>query len=257
MYKTTKLLALILSLSLLVAGNAYSSPTTSSKHSSTSHSTSFGSFGSSKKAQTTPAASTESTTSTSSTPSTPSADKSVGFGSFGSGSAATGTGKSTSVLSKNLDQNQAQQNALTTLDARNAQHAGVAGTTTGTTAPLANGTTLPPAQGYPTQPVQTVVYRDSPVSSSWYWFGMGSMFGHHSDTNVYVNGANQQNGQAGYPTNTNDPNGVAYQGQPPKKSGTSWLVVAIWLIIGAALIGLAWSYFTRAKAPAKPSNYSL
>jgi hypothetical protein len=171
MFKNTQFCALLLALCVLGQAEA-ATFITPGKHSHSSHSTSFGSFNASSKK-----ASTDSV-----------APSGNGFGAFGSSTATTNTfstNKSSSVLSKNLEQNQAQQNALNNFDARNPQRSAASSfapqptinqpnyaTTTTVTQPLIN---------------QTVIVHDR-GSSGWgnnlMWFWLGQSSERHPNNNV-------------------------------------------------------------------------
>lgn len=162
-----------------------------------------------------------------------------GFGSFGNAPAAA-QGKSGSALSKDLDQNSANTNALNTLDARRAAAAGATGAAAGALPPLNNPVPgqqpgqapgyAQPGYAYP-QPV-IVQQQSSGFGNMFMGFMLGrALSGGHHDTVVY------QNAQGG--TTALSPGQVAAndaQMEPRPSFGMTVLRTFLWLLILGCLI---------------------
>jgi hypothetical protein len=238
----------------------------SSQKSSTAKSTSkFGAFSSRPAATPTPAPAPAAT------PGTPAANDSSaaprsGFGSFGNAPAAA-QGKSSSALSKDLDQSSANANALKTLDGRQAAAAGAAG---GGLPPVNNpvpgqqsgqqpGYGPQPGYAYP-QPV-IVQQQSSGFGNMFMGFMLGrALSGGHHDTVVYQNGQTAQDG-----TSNLSPAQVAANDeamQPKPSFGMKVLRTFLWLLILGCLIWIVVFVLKMMRGGGKPagrdgSNYSF
>ena len=243
MLKATQVFAALMLVCALGSAQATPHGTAGAKHSSVTHSSSFGSFNSSSAK--TGAGSTSSSGNS--------------FGTFGSSGKAANVNNNTSssALSKNLEQQQAQKNALNNFDASHPQRPNSSASASG--AMGAAGTTTPFGAAQPSVINQTVIVHDRGSSgwgSGWMWFWLGQASEHHSNNTVYVNNSNPAQNQIGAiddSTSVTTTNGPA----TAQQSGTSWLVIVIWVVIGAGVTGLIVSHWRQTRQAARPRNYTL
>jgi hypothetical protein len=208
------------------------------------------------------------------------------FGSFGSGKGAKATPapapatapavpaheqtqKSTSALSRNLNQNSAQANALKALDARNASKSApgnsmigsnLSGPATAATNATGQPPYAPPIYSAPAPaPAPPVVYQNNSsgsLTSGIIGFLLGKSMSHNERSY-------NSNNQGGYGENRT--------GDSPNKSGvvsansevaggSSFLRILVWLLILAGIGAVIWYFVQRSSAKAQTAakrNYSL
>jgi hypothetical protein len=184
------------------------------------------------------------------------------------GAAAVGIGAH-SALSEGLSQNAAQENALATFDAREAEKAALAKS-------AASEHTAKSKPSYPARaaqdeeyayqsgsssdryheqrsaPAPVVIHQNSGSSDNWLWYNMGRA------SNQSSNSPSSTRATATADSNTTG-SPSAPTPRPAPASGSSFWSIFVWLLILSAIGWAVWYVLNKKKKPAEPAprTYSL
>lgn len=237
---------------------SYSAPSVAP---SSTRSTSFSSYGSAKKTESI-AHSTSSVT--------PSSSKSSGFGSFGGANKTESTTSSApqSTMSKGLDKNASQANALKTLNEREAakvSHSGFGNSSKDTAFTPSKPIQQPQPQN--SQTIPAPVYQ-APVSSGNNGFSLGSaavgfMLGRATSHEPKRDYEPTSHTKASEDVSTspiqqsNSSDEVSASSNHTASSGSNVLRIALWLLIFGGIAWAIWRFFFKKADIAKSNHYSL